>query len=499
MKTTKNILTLLCLLMVTVGFAQSKNIFLDRAYWKTNPSIADIDKKINEGHDIAQLSSSAFDAVSWALIEKVDNKTVKYLLTKKENDVNKLTHDGRTYIFWAAYKGNLSMMQYLVRKGAKTDIIDSHGYSLLNFAATTGQLDTKLYDFCIEHGAKVTKEKNHSGANALLLVAPFIKDIKLIDYFTSKGLNLHSTDNNGNGIFNYAAKKGNIELLQQLIDLGVSHKNLNSENGNAMLFACQGTRGHTNTLEVYQFLESVGVNPNVKTKSGTTPLHSIAYRNKDLSIYKYFISKNVDPNQTNEDGNTALMNATNGNDLSIVTYLAKRTKAINHQNKDGKSALTYAISRNKADVVDFLVKNKADVHVRDKDGNSLMYYITNTYSPKKDEDLNKKTALLKAKGLNLMTKQGGGNSLYHIAAQTNNIETLKFVEQFVNPTDINTSNNDGLTALHIAAMKAKNTNILEHLLASGADKSIQTNFGETVYDLAKENELLEGSNIDFLK
>lgn len=496
---TRNILIFLCLLGITFSFAQSKNIFLDRAYWKTNPSIADIEQKISEGHDIAQLSSSAFDAVSWALIEKVDNKTVKYLLTKKGNDVNKLTHDGRTYIFWAAYKGNLSMMQYLVRKGAKTDIIDSHGYSVLNFAATTGQLDTKLYDFCIENGAKITEEKNHSGANALLLVAPFIKDIKLIDYFTSKGLDLHSKDNKGNGIFNYAAKKGNIELLQQLIDLGVSHKNLNSENGNAMLFACQGTRGHTNGLEVYQFLESVGVNPNVKTKSGTTPLHSIAYRNKDLNLYKYFISKNVDPNQTNEDGNTALMNATNGNNLSIVSYLAKRTKVINHQNNDGKSALTYAISRNKSNIVDFLIKNGADVHITDKNGNNLMYYITNAYQPKKDEDLNKKVTLLKAKGLNLTTKQGGGNSLYHIAAQTNQIETLKFIEQFINTTDINTINNDGLTALHITAMKAENITVLKHLLASGADTSIQTSFNETAYDLAKENELLEGNNIDFLK
>lgn len=496
---TRNTLSFLCLLIVAIGTTQAQNIFLDRDYWKTNPSIADIDQKISEGHDIAQLSSSAFDAVCWALIEKVDNQIIKHLLSKKGNEVNKLTHDGRTYLFWAAYKGNLSMMQYLVHKGAKTDIIDSHGYSVLNFAASTGVQDTKIYDFCIEHGAKITKEKNHNDANALLLVAPFLKDTQLIDYFTSKGLDLHTTDQNGNGIFNYAAKNGNIELLKQLINLGVSYKNLNSEKGNAMLFACQGTRNHTNTLDVYQFLESVGVNPNIKTSSGTTPLHRIAYRNKDLNIYKYFISKNVDPNQTNEDGNTALMNATNGNDLSIVSYLAKRTKAINHQNNDGKSALTYAISRNKSNVVDFLIKNGADVHITDKNGNNLMYYITNAYQPKKDEELNKKVTLLKAKGLNLTTKQGGGNSLYHIAAQTNQIETLKFIEQFINTTDINTTNNDGLTALHIAAMKAENINILKHLLASGADTAIQTSFNETAYDLAKENELLKGNNIDFLK
>lgn len=496
---TRNIITIYCLFLTTIIFAQSNNIFLDRAYWKTNPSIADIDQKISEGHDIAELSGAAFDAVSWALIEKVDNNTVKYLLTKKGNDVNKLTHDGRTYIFWAAYKGNLSMMQYLVDKGAKTDIIDSHGYSLLNFAATTGQLDTKLYDFCIAHGANVTKEKNHNGANALLLVAPFLKDTKLIDYFTSKGLDLHSTDNDGNGIFNYGAKKGNIELLKRLIDLGVSYKTLNKVGGNAMLFACQGTRGHTNTLEVYQFLESVGVNPNVHTTSGTTPLHQIAYRNKDLSLFKYFISKGVDPNQTNEDGNTPLMNAANGNDLSIVSYLTDQTKSLNHQNNDGKTALTYAISRNNAEVVDFLINKGSITTVKDHDGNTLLFYLVNAYSPKKAKDCDQKLALLKAHDLDMNATQANHNSLYHIAAQTNRLETLKYVAQFASKKTINTTNKEGLTPLHIAAMKAKNTDILNYLLANGAHKKATTSFDETAYDLAKENELLKDHNIEFLK
>ena len=176
----KNTILFLGLFLVTlVGFGQ-KNPFLDRTYWRSNPSIEDIDQKIKEGHDIAALNSSAFDAVSWALIEKTNNKTIKYLLTKQGNDVNKITHDGRTYIFWAAYKNNLEMMQYIVDRGAKTEIVDDHGNTVLTFAAATGQLNTKLYDFLMDYGANPRIERNHNGANALLLVAPFIKDLSCI-------------------------------------------------------------------------------------------------------------------------------------------------------------------------------------------------------------------------------------------------------------------------------------------------------------------------------
>jgi ankyrin repeat protein len=228
-------------------FSQKENIFHDRDFWKTNPSIQTIEEKIDEGNNVTALTSSAFDATSYALIENVDNKTIKHLLTKKGNGVNKLTHDGRTYIFWAAYMDNLEMMRHLVSKGAKTDIIDNHGYSILNFSATTGQTNQKLYDYLLDMNANIKTEKNHSGANALLLVAPHLKDLKLADYLISKGASLKDKDYNGNGFFEYAVKGGNIQFLKEILKKGV-HKGKN-----AMIFASQGLRRKKNKLETYQY------------------------------------------------------------------------------------------------------------------------------------------------------------------------------------------------------------------------------------------------------
>ena len=214
-------ITAFIFLMAGVSATAQENVFLERDYWKAKPSLQQVQKDIASGNDPTELNSNAFDAVCWALIEKVDNRIVRYLLEQEGNGVNKLTHDGRTYVFWAAYKNNMEIMKYLVSKGAKTDIIDSHGYSVLNFAAVSGQQNKELYDYIIALGGNPVTEKNHDGANALLLVAPFLKDGTLIDYFTAKGIDLHSKDNDGNGIFNYAAKMGNISFLNLLIEKGV--------------------------------------------------------------------------------------------------------------------------------------------------------------------------------------------------------------------------------------------------------------------------------------
>ena len=77
MRIIKNIVCLGLLICNCIVFAQEKNVFLDRAYWKSNPCLDQVKEKIKEGHDATKLNKFQFDAVSWALIEKVDNETVK--------------------------------------------------------------------------------------------------------------------------------------------------------------------------------------------------------------------------------------------------------------------------------------------------------------------------------------------------------------------------------------------------------------------------------------
>ena len=86
-----------------------------------------------------------------------------------------------------------------------------------------------------------------------------------------------------------------------------------------------------------------------------------------------------------------------------------------------------------------------------------------------------------------------------MAAKNNDLALAKRMESL--DIDINAVNSEGLTALHLAAMKADDDKLMKYLISKGADVKIKTSFEESVYDLADENELLQKQNtqLNFLK
>lgn len=471
------------------------NTLLDRSFWKKKPDVAAVETEIKKGNDPTELNSNAFDPTVLAINEQAPNEVIKHLLSIKGNDVNKLTHDGRTYIFWAAYRGNIEIMEYLFKNGAKLNIFDDKGYSALNFAASSGQANTKVYDLLISKGIDPKKDVDNNGGNALLLAAPHDnKDFALINYFIGKGLDLNSIDKNGNTAFNYAARVGNIATLKALIARGVKY------NDNAMLIASQGGRGSSNTLELYQYLESLKIKPTVVGKNGENVFHSIVRKEKQGDIVKYFLSKGVDLNKADNDGNTPFMNAaaTSG-DKEVMDILLAYTKNINQTNKKGVTALAQAVKGNTPEVVALLIDKGADLMVIDENGNNLVPYLIQSYNPQKTSDFEAKMKLLIERGLNFDVPQKNGNTLYHLAVAKNDLSLLKLLGRF--KSDLNLKNKEGMTVLHKAALIAKDDSILKYLLEMGASREVKTDFGETSYDLASENEYLTKSkvSIEFLK
>lgn len=493
MKLNKSLIILLFLVITSPFFAQNKNVFLNSEFWKANPSVETITSKINDGHNPSEANSNNFDGVVTAILANAPNKSIIYLLSQKGNEVNKLTHDGRTYMFWAAYKGNVELMEHLLEQGAKLDITDDKGSSIINFAASSGQQNTKVYDLCLQNGTNLQKELTPNGANPLLLAAPSDKNFHLINYFQSKGLDINSKDNNGNGVFNYATKSGNIEILDGLLKQGIKG------NDQAFVFAAYGMRRQPNDFTIYKYLQSKGLKPNVTNDKGETPLHILASRSDNKEIINYLLESGLDVNQEDNNGNTAFINAASSNNLEMIKLMSKGLKNINATNKKGQTALALAVQNNDLNVVHYLIENGARAEVVDAEGNNLTYYLINSYSDKNGEQFFKKMTLLQTAHVDLAEVQKNKNTWYHLAVEKNSIDLLTFATKM--NQDINAKNSEGNTALHIAAMRANDDKILMFLLKNGAKKEVLTDFEETAYDLANENELLEKNqiSIEFLK
>nr|WP_317631572.1 ankyrin repeat domain-containing protein [uncultured Flavobacterium sp.] len=472
-----------------------KNTLLNGNFWKNNPSITLVKEEISKGNNPAEANAGNHDIVSIAINNGADNEIVKYLIDQPGNSIDKTTHDGRLYIHWAANKGNIELVKYLIDKGSKLNRTDDKGATPLAFAAGNGQLNSQIYDLFFKAGIDV-KATYKDGATLLHLVAPYDTDFSISSYLINKGLDLKATDNLGRTAFDYAARTGNTQILQNLLNKGVK------PTGHALIIASQGGRSSSNTLETYKFLvETVKLKANATGENGENVLFNLVRKKDQSEIITYFLSKKVDVNAVDKSGTNAFMIAASTTNLDVVKQLLPKVKNINIINTKGETALYFAAQTGSSEILSYLIEKGAKTDLVSKNGNLAFALVSAYRAPRPGDNSNEfknKLAILSAKGVDFSAKSDG-SSLYHVAVAKNDIELFKALDGL--KIDVNAKDQDGMTPLHRAAMMAKNDVVLKYLVEKGANKTVMTEFDETAFDLASDNEYLKQQNVkvDFLK
>ena len=151
----------LAALLLTSVYAQAQQpltSLLGGDFWKSNPNLEAVKAEIAKGNSPSQANGGSHDPVTAAINSGASNDIVKFLVEQEGNSVTKKTHHSRSYLHWAASKGNLELVEYLINKGSDVNYQDSYGSSIIQYAASTGNKNTAVFDALIAKGADIKKK-----------------------------------------------------------------------------------------------------------------------------------------------------------------------------------------------------------------------------------------------------------------------------------------------------------------------------------------------------
>jgi ankyrin repeat protein len=210
-------------------------------------------------------------------------------------------------------------------------------------------------------------------------------------------------------------------------------------------------------------LLDLGVDPNLRSKAGTTALMESLVRG-DEETARLLLDRNADINATSNFGGTPLHCAVNRCSADVVALLLTMGADIDARNQDGLTALMMAAQAGRSEVVRMLLERGADPSPKDNMGGTALTYAAEGGQDESGGDYRCVKLLLDA-GADPNVMDNQGQTPLMSAAFYNDVESVRALIE--RGADVNARNSRGHTAL-LSARSAGNSDIIELLIQAGA-------------------------------
>jgi ankyrin repeat protein/beta-lactamase regulating signal transducer with metallopeptidase domain len=455
-----------------------------------------------------------------------DQEKVKEFLDQRIN-INVKDNDGRTPLHCASIEGRMELVRFLISKGADVDAKEDQGsfpqyMTPLHRAALRGHREVAA--ILIANGAYVNAENRRGGtplhlaalqghkavvqlllnsgadANAkdkeeqtpvdaaqIMKKLPESKAVQeeILEILTkasttqkqmkrqpSEDVSTAGSENpESTKSIHEAAAEGDLEQVKRLIAEGVDINSRGEREFTPLHIAAKGGQS-----KIARFLIAHGADIMARDVSDYTPLHVTGWGKGPgiVAVAEMLIDKGADVNEKDRWGGTPLMEAAENNHVTLAKLLIKKGANVDARDGNGRTALHRAArSIRNQDVVELLIAEGADVNVKDKDGETPADFAFDSIAPYS----NKIAKLLVEKGAVISKLEG-----VYLAAYMGDLSKVK--DYLSQGKDVNATNKDGKTPLHIAAM-AGEKEVIEFLIANGADLNTKDHAGSTALDYAQ--------------
>lgn len=369
-------------------------------------------------------------------------------------------------LFSAVKSGDLAQLKTMRPTFEELRLSDSCNKTLHDHLASFG--DQRMMDYvfhdvvlpCYQYrDGSLNKKQQYHGRTVLHYAAMFNQG----SYITEKLASMvaetdgHLSSYSATSPLQLTAKHGNLEAMMALVPHGVD---VNRNAGpTALSFAIPS--GNKAVVE-YLIQSNANINLAMNHSFKIKPLHQAALVGS-LAIFKSLLNLNADvhigENNTPVMGRNNLLHfaALGGDECILSAVIQMKCFDVNSRDGERKTPLHYAAKRGHFAVFKRLVENGADVTLVDKHGNNLL----------------------------------------HFAVQGKCLDMVKWVMNTLR-LNVNSTNNNGETALHMAALKAREgmrkdeaqeAEIIDYLFARGAVVD-----AVTVHQPPFDEELPDGGN-----
>lgn len=195
-------------------------------------------------------------------IRKGDNQSILKLLSSADVNYRDAKFQNRTFLHYAAEKGDMSTAASLVDQGADVNARDTYGQTPLSVAASNGQIG--IMNLLLSKGVDINTRDN-KGLTVLHAAALFPMasseykqyegDTQILQYLLDKGLDVNARSNSGDTPLHGAAAEQHIAAAQFLLDHGAD---INARNNAGSTPLDEAIRIGGDNTEMTQLLRSRG-------------------------------------------------------------------------------------------------------------------------------------------------------------------------------------------------------------------------------------------------
>nr|KAF6488686.1 ankyrin repeat and death domain containing 1B [Molossus molossus] len=311
------------------------------------------------GHELLLPNERSFQNAA-----KSNNLDLMEKLFEKKVNIDAVNNMNRTALHFAVGANHLSAVDFLLNHKARVDVADKHGLTVIHLAAWSGSLEIML--MLVRAGAD-RRAKNQDGMNALHFAAQS-NNVRIVEYLIQDLhlKDLDQPDEKGRKPFLLAAKRGHVEMIEELIFLNL-HTSEKDKEGNAALHLA-AKHGHSSVVRVL-LAQWEEVN---ETNELNISALQIATQNGHASLVSFLLSENVDLHQNVGPKESALHLAVINNHITVVNSLLNAKHDTNILNQRQQTPLHVAADLGNVELVETLLKAGCDLKVVDKQGKTAL-------------------------------------------------------------------------------------------------------------------------------